>query len=429
MTYYAPDFANLTAGWYRTTTDPNYAPERDRFDAVWSPACDRLLGEFVARYGTYFTAFAKQILLGAEDLTDTSLLRGARYYEYYLANRVLELPRLRGLWRASYAREESERRSWTCQKCGLTELLLQTHPAILEREGLTPTICRECYFAAKNDPLKKYTAMGPEILAQAEAAIAQAGVRRRCEFCARTYRLTREPQLLTWGALVIGAYGNGPVEYLYPSIWVAVCPSCFLEILADHADGTEADHLAHLAAFSSFLGIVPTQDFANLSLRCHGQAEMRTFLSLLRHLRTPEGYKQEFGSFFTALVKAGVLPAGSRRMRLGTVTLAADGHVCLSLAERRIDDFLFERGITHAKEVCYPSSDLRTDWELLLPSGPRVFVEYFGLLSDVQYRRKAKLKRELAATHGIRLIELTPKDDWEGCLQGAIRDVIPSKEV
>jgi hypothetical protein len=416
VTYYAPDFANLTAGWYRETTDPNYAVERDRLDSVWSPACDQLLEEFVSQYGAFFTAFAKQILLRAEDLTDTSLLRGARYYEYYIANRALELPALRSLWQRSYVREVADGRSWTCMRCGHNELLLQTHPALIAREGLPPGFCNSCFYADRDDPLKKYAVHGPEVLAVAKAALAKPEAKRRCEYCSHRYHLGRDFQLLTWGALVVGAYGNGPIEYLYPSLFVNVCPPCFLSLLEDCADGDESEHLRRLAAFATFLDIVPTQDYANLSLRCRDRAEMLRFLSLLRTLRTPEGYKLEFGSFFAALVKAGVLPDGSRRMRLGTVTLAKDGHLCLSLVERRIDDFLTTHRVVHSKEISYPSCDLRTDWEIMTPSGGRVFVEYFGLLGDVRYRRKAKVKRELAATHGIQLIELTPKDDWEARL-------------
>jgi hypothetical protein len=127
---------------------------------------------------------------------------------------------------------------------------------------------------------------------------------------------------------------------------------------------------------------------------------------------SPQGYIREFGSLFGALVAAGVFPKGSKRMALGTMILASDGHLCLSMAEKRIDDFLSAEGIEHNKEVNYPESGYRADWELF-GSATRTFVEYFGLMSRTTYADKAKLKADIASAHQIELIAVYPSTDWE----------------
>ncbi len=50
--------------------------------------------------------------------------------------------------------------------------------------------------------------------------------------------------------------------------------------------------------------------------------------------------------------------------------------MCLSMAEKTIDDLLTEMGIDHEKEVPYPESAYRCDF---VSNG--VFIEYFGLSS------------------------------------------------
>ena len=85
--------------------------------------------------------------------------------------------------------------------------------------------------------------------------------------------------------------------------------------------------------------------------------------------------KELFGSWLKALIEAEILEAGTQRTASGIQTLAQDGHVCLSLGEKTIDDFLFSRGIRHEKEPRYRESNYRADF---LVDG--VFVEYFFVI-------------------------------------------------
>jgi len=109
--------------------------------------------------------------------------------------------------------------------------------------------------------------------------------------------------------------------------------------------------------------------------------------------------KTLFGSWLKALIEAEVLEDGARRTSRGTQCLAKDGHVCLSLGEKTIDDLLHSHGITHEKEYPYPERDFRADF---LVDG--VFIEYFGLTGDPDYDAKTRLKQRICKKHEIKLI-------------------------
>lgn len=91
--------------------------------------------------------------------------------------------------------------------------------------------------------------------------------------------------------------------------------------------------------------------------------------------------------------------------------LAKDGHTCLSLTEKTIDDFLCDHGIPHTKEPSYPGSKYRADFEV-----KGSFIEYFGLAGEPSYDQRIKDKKALAKDAGINLVSIYPKDlinrDW-----------------
>lgn len=121
---------------------------------------------------------------------------------------------------------------------------------------------------------------------------------------------------------------------------------------------------------------------------------------------TPLQAKGLLGPTWLAVLQAADLVGDAWRPARGTYCLAADGHLCRSLAERTVDDFLTARSIPHVPEPAYPGSKSRADWSL--PDG--TFVEYAGLLSDAEYRAKIAAKRTLAAQAGVPLIVLVPED-------------------
>jgi len=165
--------------------------------------------------------------------------------------------------------------------------------------------------------------------------------------------------------------------------------------------------LIYLRDLSNVLQRVPSQSFGEGlgDLQDLDFQERLAVLQVLRRKPTVGRVKELFGSWLKALVEAELLEDGTRRTSRGTQCLAKDGHVCLSLGEKTIDDFLYGRGISHEKEPPYPEGNFRGDF---LVDG--VFIEYFGLKGNPDYDAKTKLKQRICKKHGIKLISIYPSD-------------------
>ncbi|GAA2135441.1 hypothetical protein GCM10009844_00700 [Nocardioides koreensis] len=112
------------------------------------------------------------------------------------------------------------------------------------------------------------------------------------------------------------------------------------------------------------------------------------------------------------LEEAGFAEDGLRLSR-GTLIRARDGHLCQSLREKAVCDFLHQHDVAHDREPRYPADPdynptglRRADWRL----ANGTYVEMWGLPNDPAYAAKMVAKRSLAVRHGIRLIELTDSD-------------------
>jgi len=126
-----------------------------------------------------------------------------------------------------------------------------------------------------------------------------------------------------------------------------------------------------------------------------------TLAKIRRKFGGPDGRD----AWFKLLVASGVLEDGTQHTVRGIRSVAKDGHVCLSLAERTIDDWLSTSGIAHTKEPAYPEGNFRADF---LVNG--CYIEYFGLVGDAAYDAKIALKRKIAVAHDMALVEVFPKD-------------------
>ena len=122
--------------------------------------------------------------------------------------------------------------------------------------------------------------------------------------------------------------------------------------------------------------------------------------------------KKKFGSWFEALARTGALPDGVLATARGIRCLAQDGHVCHSLDEQRIDDWLSTHGLPHEREPRYPAHPIlnptgrrRADWKVL-----NTFIEYFGLIGEPDYDKKMAEKILLAQHCHIDLIAIYPSD-------------------
>jgi hypothetical protein len=115
--------------------------------------------------------------------------------------------------------------------------------------------------------------------------------------------------------------------------------------------------------------------------------------------------KDVFGSWLNALIQAELLEDGARKTSRGIQSLAQDGHVCLSLGEKTIDDCLYRHGIAHQKEPKYPEGSYKGDFLC-----GDVIIEYFGLTGDPDYDAKTKEKIRLCRRHDMALIVIYLQD-------------------
>jgi len=217
-------------------------------------------------------------------------------------------------------------------------------------------------------------------------------VTQACAICGRSY----EPGMLMAGAV-------------YRLKIASACPMCSTGgMVRPNFDASELLEAGAVGAIQELTrrhgGIVASSMIDELALTTQIPP---TVLLTLRHV-LPLGTER---SWTTWLSKAGVLGDGWRSSR-GHITTAADGHVCRSLFERYVDDYLYARGVWHEIEPPYPydpdlnPTGLRADWKL----ADGRFVEAAGLMSNAEYACKMARKAELAVKHGIELVVLTDSD-------------------
>ena len=165
------------------------------------------------------------------------------------------------------------------------------------------------------------------------------------------------------------------------------------------------DLLKKLIAITSF--ILPSNFKRDFSyLKNIDKEKFDEAIILLNDIPDYQYYKEDFGSWFKTLIAANVLEEDTRKMSRGYMCLAEDGHECLSLGEKNIDDWLYRHNIEHEKEPRYPGEgNFRADWKV-----KNYFVEYWGLKGQEDYDNKILLKREITKEYNIDLIEINPDD-------------------
>jgi len=188
------------------------------------------------------------------------------------------------------------------------------------------------------------------------------------------------------------------------------CAPCLKEIILPDTGNDKSSRqeiIDYLQTLALLLGRVPSQDFGVTTFDIQGLSNDNRLavLQLLQRKPSLHRVKCEFKSWLAALIDAGVLEDGTRKTSRGIQTLAKDRHVCLSLGEKTIDDFLFDRRIIHDKEPRYPIGNFRADF---LVDG--VFIEYFGLKGNPDYDAKIKKKMQICVEFNIHLISIYPAD-------------------
>jgi hypothetical protein len=193
--------------------------------------------------------------------------------------------------------------------------------------------------------------------------------------------------------------------------------SCYANpISASHIDASslsKEDMLKRLSNLALALGTVPTTNFGQrLNFDSMSAEKQVTVITALLKLPSHEAYKNAFGSWLQALISANILEDGKKYAIFGIRCVANDGHECLSLSERVIDDWLSEHNIPHEKEPFYPyhtflnpSGRMRADWKV----GEHL-IEYAGLMDEPEYAAKIETKQEIALEFGLSLIVVEPAD-------------------
>jgi hypothetical protein len=195
------------------------------------------------------------------------------------------------------------------------------------------------------------------------------------------------------------------------------CASCYEKALfatpeRRHRGLSQAEMLNRVGLLAAALEAVPTASLVKAG-HLRGLSEEKQIDTVRALLSMPDyqSYVDRFGSWLKVLILAGVLEDGTQPSLLGTRCVARDGHECLSLAEKTIDDWLSTRQIRHDKEPAYPydpqlnPTGMRADWRV-----GDVFVEYAGLMDEPEYAAKMELKGELCARSGFSLIIIEPGD-------------------
>lgn len=113
--------------------------------------------------------------------------------------------------------------------------------------------------------------------------------------------------------------------------------------------------------------------------------------------------RKYFGTWNNAIIAAGFKP---NPVMFANHQIAKDGHICDSLAEKIIDDYLFENKINHERKVPYPEGGYTADFKI----GDKI-IEFFGLAGEHQrYDELRRIKKKLAEKYSLKLVEIYPKD-------------------
>jgi hypothetical protein len=228
-----------------------------------------------------------------------------------------------------------------------------------------------------------------------------------CELCGRVFEpIKAHPKLVSAGvghhlcghcsAAVLNSRPSGPDGR------VSVC------------DLSDEELSARLGKLVEVLGFVPPATFRDqLQLRAVEPARRRRIEAALVCLPSLEVFYERFGKPWTRVLIATGVVKGSRVTARGTMAVASDGHLCRSLGELAIDDYLTNAGIGHDVEPPWPAHDelnphgrQRADW--ILTDG--TYVEYAGLTGDKAYDRKMASKVRMARDLGIPLLVVYPSD-------------------
>jgi len=391
MGYYAPSFANLASGWYWTTSNEPYANERDKCLEKWNDKCDLIVAKYLNKYGMFLSAFTKDIKEEIRELVDAPFPFPA-YFSYFVVSKVLFDPNLNGVYTTDY--NTRARTIITCEICAREQYYDDIHPSLIGRTKKILPLCNSCWFM-----LSEFTNLSTlsEIPIDFKLWFSKLKQEQICAICNQRYTWIKE--------IVPKMYG----AYFIPGKHLHICPKCVQKAMMGNKNSDDLEsNLKTFKIIADQLGVVPNRTGFIYNQVDDPELAINTTKEMHK-MRSFDDLSQECGSWFKLLIASGVLPKGSRKTKYGTMVLAKDGHECLSLAEKEIDDLLFATGIEHEREPHYPNSNFKADW-LLNTGNEKIFVELFGLYGETQYNKRMKEKLNYAIANGIKVISFLPKD-------------------
>lgn len=173
---------------------------------------------------------------------------------------------------------------------------------------------------------------------------------------------------------------------------------------------------ASIRGFVEFAGFIPPSAFSTKRLLGLAIQEMEAsqadeclmWLGILPRVRDVKRFYPSWAHF---LDKAGLLTSIPQKGLGGYRSVATDGHLCLSMPERTICEYLYQARIDHEKEPFYPqlggfsNTAMRADWLI-----GETYVEFAGMMGVKSYKEKMLKKVDMAANLGLDLIVVEPKD-------------------
>ena len=113
--------------------------------------------------------------------------------------------------------------------------------------------------------------------------------------------------------------------------------------------------------------------------------------------------RTRFGTWNKAIAASGFDPNPVLFTKKHT---AKDGHICNSLSEMIIDNWLFTRKISHERNAPYLNTKFTTDFKV-----KDIYIEFFGLHKELKrYDQLMKKKLKIIKKNNLKLIAIYPKD-------------------
>jgi len=410
MGYYGPSFANLESGWYLTTSEANYAPERDQCLTWWNEECDAILAQHLTRHGMFVSAFEKDIRADIR-MKLKGPLTFPRYFGYFFISRILSNADLAAIYRRDYRNRATEKVQ--CVICGTVQTYDDIDPSIIGRARKVLPLCNDCgFWVGRMAPLDKLTSIPPDLIER----VGRLSKKQSCALCHREFVWLRKRVRYSFEVPLL------------PAKHIEICPRCVEKaLLVSYSKKSEEAILKQFREIAELLGAIP--DRSGFIYDQAPDLETAVKITRLMHsMPTFDDLIKRYGSWLKLLIVSGVLPGGTRRTKFGTMVVALDGHDCRSLAEKSIDDLLHKHSIPHEREPTYPGTSFRADWRLIV-GDEIVLVEFFGLDSQHDYAKRMEEKLDYAKRHGIRVIAFVPKDlaDLREAFSQKILQLFPEK--